>query len=52
MEISKSDDELAAEAERKRAQLEHWNSLTPQEQAEAIKRADDALPPLGAGDQA
>jgi hypothetical protein len=52
MEISKSDRELAAEAAHQREELERWNSLSPEEQAEALRRAEANLPPLGGSEQA
>jgi hypothetical protein len=47
MEISKSDEELAAEAEEQRKRKEAWDALTPEQQDEALARAEAKLPKLG-----
>lgn len=48
MEISKSDEELAAEAAEQRKRAEEWAKLTPEEQDAALARAEAKLPPMGA----
>jgi hypothetical protein len=41
MEVSKSDEELAADAAEQRARQEAWEKLTPEQQDAAIAEASD-----------